>query len=169
MPNPTNKIVFTPEQHQYLRENYLNLSNKELADALGLKLTRLRNELRVLGLKRMKLQFWTDEQISFLKENFRRIGETEMVEIFTKKYPKEKGWNTSQLQKKMKQLGLIRNKLDLYMIKERNRKRGSFGNINFKNNPKPPKVYFQLDARTRIILNPNSNIEAIKEKYQRAN
>ena len=169
MPNPQNKIVFTPEQHQFLKDNYLRLTNQQLADALGLKITRVRLELAKLNLYKLRLQPWTDEQTAFLIANYRRIGNKELALIFTKKWHKEKGWSNRQINKKLSQLGLKRNNLDLFLIKERNRKNGSFGNINLKNKPKPPDVYFQLNSRTRIKLTPKTNIEQLKERYASRN
>jgi hypothetical protein len=115
------------------------------------------------------LQKWTPEQTSFLKEKFRRIGNNELVVLFTEKFQKQKGWSKSQISKKLSQLNLKRNKLDLFLIKERNREKGCFGNVNVKNKPKPPKIYFQLDSRTRIILTPNTNIDKLKERYDSRN
>jgi hypothetical protein len=169
MPNPINKVVFTEEQHQFLRDNYKTMTNQQLADALGLKLTRTRQEIYNLGLKRMVLQIWTPEQVEFLKNNYRRIGDKEIASIFNKQHLKNKKWSRSQIQKKLNQMGCKRNKLDLFLIKERNRKNGSYGKINKKNNPKPPKIYFQLDARTKIIVTPQTNVDKLLEKYQNRN
>ena len=100
MPNPQNKIVFTPEQHEFLKCNYKTMTNQQLATKLGLKLTRVRNEMRALGLKRMELQYWTKQQKQFLIDNYKLIGDREIARIFAIKYPKEKGWSKSQIVKK---------------------------------------------------------------------
>ena len=62
-------------------------------------------------------------------------------------------------------LGLKRTKLDWFMIKERNRNNGSFGNKNPKNNPLPPKAYFYLNPKTRIEIKPGQSVEQLKQKY----
>lgn len=169
MPNPQNKITLTEAQTNFLKENWQTMTNKQLAAALGLNLTRTRTELYNLGLKRMELEYWTDQQIKYLRENFRRIGDKELAEIFNTKYPKQKSWKSHHIQKKMSYLGLKRNKLDWFLIKERNRENGSFGNKNHKNNPKPPQVYFHLDARTKIVLTPKTDVDSLKEKYENRN
>ncbi len=169
MPNPQNKIIFTAAQHKFLKDNYKSLTNKQLSAALGLKITRVRIELYALGLQRIKLERWTKDQEQFLKDNYRKIGNVELAKVFTEKYPKEKGWSSSHISKKLKQLGLHRNKMNRYVIKERNRRNGSFGNINPKNNPSPPKMYFYLDSRTRIVIKPTTDIEKLKEKFASRN
>lgn len=138
MPNPQNKIVFTPEQHEFLKNNYETMTNQQLATALGLKLTRVRNEMRTLGLKRMELEYWTRKQKQFLIDNYKTMGDREIARIFAIKYPKEKGWSQSQVVKKRRQMELHRTELELFNIKERNRRRGRFGMMNHNNRPAPP-------------------------------
>lgn len=113
----------------------------------------------------MTLEYLPPAAVQFLKDNYHVIGDCEMCRIFNKEYPKEKGWTKSHIQKKMMQLGLTRNKLNWYTIKERNRDNGSFGKRNPKNNPQPPKAYFYVNAKTRIEIKPGQSIEQLKQKY----
>lgn len=138
MPNPQNKIIFTADQHEFLKSNYETMTNQQLATALGLKLTRLRNEMRVLGFKRMELEYWTRKQKQFLIDNYKTMGDREIVRIFKIKYPKAKGWSVSQIVKKRMQMELNRSEIDLFNIKERNRRRGRFGMMDHSNRPTPP-------------------------------
>ncbi len=126
MPNPFNKIIFTPEMHQFLKDNYKQLTNRELADALGLKLTRTRTELYRLGLKRMEMEYWTPEQVQFLKDNYKEFGDTELAEIFEVKWYKAKGWTKKHIEKKRRYLKLKRTTAEKNAIKVRNTKMGRF-------------------------------------------
>jgi hypothetical protein len=126
MPNPYNKIVFTKEMQQFLKENYQELTNKELANALGLKLTRTRQELYKLGLKRMELEYWTNEQVQFLRDNYKNFGDTELAEIFEVKWFKAKGWCKKHIEKKRRYLFLKRTIKQKELIKIRNTKMGRF-------------------------------------------
>jgi hypothetical protein len=70
----------------------------------------------------------------------------------------------------MMQLGLYRNKQDLFNIAERNRQNGSFGKPNQKKKLKPmPKVYFMLDNKTRIEVKPGQEVSDLKMKYENRN
>ena len=120
MPNPANKIIFTETQHQFLRDNFKTFTNKQLANALGLNLTRTRTELYSLGLKRMELQYWTDEQVKFLKENYTLFGDTELAEIFEVKWYKNKGWTKKHIEKKRRYLKLKRTSDEIANIRKRN-------------------------------------------------
>ena len=126
MPNPHNKITFSPEMHLFLKENYHTMTNKQLADALGLQLTRTRTELYRLGLKRITLEYWTKEQVQFLRQNYKIFGDTELAEIFEVKWHKNKGWTKKHIEKKRRYLKLKRTASEKKQIKIRNTKMGRF-------------------------------------------
>lgn len=113
-----NKINWTPQMIDFLKRNFEKMTNQELADALGLKLTTTRCKLYELGLKRMELEYWTDEQVEFLKDNYHSKGDTEIAIIFDEKYQKEKGWTKKHIEKKRRQLGLKRNERQIKKIME---------------------------------------------------
>ena len=121
---PQNKIVFTIDQHRFLKDNYESMSNKQLADALGMHLHRVRMELYSLGLKRMELQYWTDEQISFLYDNYQTIGDSELAEMFADRWEKEKGWSKKHIEKKRRYLILKRTSEEIKQIHQRNKELG---------------------------------------------
>lgn len=160
------KIIFSETDIEFIKENFQNMTNQQIADALGLKQTVVRMKAYELGLKRMTMEYWPDEATQYLKDNFRTKGNREIVRHFKKHFPKDKGWSTNHIDKKLEQLGLKRNKLDWYVIKERNRDNGSFGKKNPKNNPSPPVAYVYLNPKTRVVLKPGQTPESIKEKYQ---
>lgn len=163
------KIIFSDDDIQFIKDNFQSMTNKQIASKLRLKLTSVRNTAYSLGLKRMTLEPWTDEAVIYLKANYHKIGDREMCRYFDAKFPKEKGWTSKHIQKKMSQLGLKRNKIDWFCIKERNRDNGSFGNKNLKNQPSAPKVYFYLNPKTRIEIKPGQTIEQLKLKYNNYN
>lgn len=159
------KIIFSEQEIQFIKDNFKKMTNEQIANDLGLKKTIVRTKAYELGLQRMELECWPNEAVFYLKANYHKIGDREMCRHFSEAFPKQKGWTSRQIQKKMSQLGLKRNKLHWYCIKERNRTNGSFGKKNFKNNPAPPKVYFHLNPKTRIELKPGQTVEQLKEKY----
>lgn len=123
---PWNKIGWTKEMDQFLQDHFDEMTNAELAKELGLKLTSVRTRLYSLGLKRQEMEYWTDEQIEFLKENYQKIGDTEMADIFELKWHKAKGWTKKHIEKKRRYLKLKRNKQELESIRERNRQKGDW-------------------------------------------
>lgn len=159
------KIIFSDQEIQFIKDNFQIMTNEAIAENLGLKKTIVRMKAYELGLQRMDLEHWPDEAVKYLKENYNKIGDREICRTFSKTFPKQKGWTSRHIQKKIMQLGLKRNKLDRYCIKERNRNNGSFGNKNPKNNPVAPKVYFQLDPKTRIEIKPGQTTQQLKIKY----
>lgn len=161
-----NRVIFSEEEVQFIKDNFQSMTNQQIADALGLKKTIVRTKAYSLGLQRMELEYWPKEAIQYLKDNFHKIGNLEICRIFNEKYPKNKGWTTNHIDKKLEQLHLKRTKLDWYVIKERNRDNGSFGKRNPKNNPPPPKQYLTINAKTRIEVKPGQSILQLKEKYQ---
>lgn len=102
------------------------MTNKQLADAMGLKLTLVRNKCYSMGLKRMELQYWTDEQVAYLKSNYKKIGDTELADLFTQRWKKPKGWTKKHIEKKRRQLHLKRTKKERKLIHQRNVENGMF-------------------------------------------
>lgn len=123
---PPNKISFSDEQRQFLRDNYQFSTNRQLAAALGMQLTRVRMELYSMGLKRMEMEYWTVEQITFLQDNYRAIGDTELADMFTDRWPKNKGWDKKHIEKKRRYLKLKRTAAERTAIHQRNVASGCF-------------------------------------------
>lgn len=128
MRTPYNKIVFTPEQHDFMRSNFQKMTNKELADHFGLKLTRVRTELYSLGLLKLELEYWTEEQVQFLKDNYKNIGDTELAELFNDRWTKKKGWTKKHIEKKRRYLKLKRTDIQKNKIFLRNKELGAYAN-----------------------------------------
>lgn len=125
--NPsTFKITLEAHEEQFLKDNYLKMTNKQLADHLGLKRTTCNSKMMKLGLKRMELQRWTLEQTDFLKKNYKLFGDTELAEIFEVKWHKPKGWSKQHIEKKRRYLKLKRTTAQRKKIKRRNTLMGRF-------------------------------------------
>lgn len=126
------KIIFEEKDCQFLIHNYLSMTNKELAKALGVKITSCRTKLYQLGLKRMQLEYWTKDQIQFLKDNYQEMGDVEIAALFNQICPKNKPWSNKHIEKKRRYLKLKRTKAEINNIRERNIDRGCFaiGNKN---------------------------------------
>ncbi len=121
-----NRIVWESWQLDWLQENWQKITAQQLSDYLGIKRTKVREKLYELGLKKMELQFWTPEQVDFLKYSYRTIGDVELAEIFTQKWEKAKGWTKKHIEKKRRQLNLKRTENQINLIKERNIQLGRF-------------------------------------------
>lgn len=121
-----NKIRWTRKMIRFLKDNYSGMTNQQLADGLGLKLTSVRTKLYELGLKRMELEYWTPEQVQYLLDNYRNIGDHELADIYQRRWPKRKGWSPKHIEKKRRYLNLKRTKQEKLNILERNKKRGVY-------------------------------------------
>jgi len=96
------------------------MTNRQLAASLNLRLTVTRNKCRELGLKRIEMEYWTDEQILFLKEHYKKMGDVEIAEIFEKRWPKNKPWRKQHINKKRKYLKLLRTAEEIKAIASKN-------------------------------------------------
>ena len=121
-----NKIIWTDDHISFLKDRFYTLTNKQLADKLKLKITSVRTKCYSLGLKRMDLEYWTEEQIYFLKANYKAIGDTELAMMFSAKWYKQKGWSKKHIEKKRRYLKLGRNKAQIKAIHLRNVENGCF-------------------------------------------
>jgi hypothetical protein len=119
-----NATVWTDAMILFLRSNWKGKTNRELASALGLRLTVTRNKLRELGLKRMELEYWNKDMMRFLKKSYKTLGDVEIMDFFKKLYPKNKGWKRGAIRKKRMQMGLMRSDEQCAAILKRHRKRG---------------------------------------------
>lgn len=126
------KIELSADEINFLKENFHKKTNQQLADHLGLKLTKTRMVLYDLGLKRMELEYWTDEQTEFLLANYKEIGDVELAEIFNSKWIKNKGWTGKHIEKKRRYLKLKRTAVELENIFFRNLESGRFKICNQK-------------------------------------
>lgn len=111
------KHIWTRAEIFFIRKNFNSMTNPQLAKALDLTLTLVRNKCRELGLKHMEMEYWTTEQVRFLKANYKKYGDTELTEMFRKKWKKEKGWSKKHIEKKRRYLNLKRTEAQKKVIK----------------------------------------------------
>ena len=127
-----NKIDWTDERSKFLKENFNTMSNKQIADSLGLKITAVRHKCYELGLYKMTLEYWTDEQVDFLLKNYKEKGDTELAEIFNEKWHKDKGWTKKHIEKKRRYLKLKRTPEEIAKIHLGHIKKGVYVEGNKK-------------------------------------
>ena len=121
-----NKRIWEDWEIDYIKSNFNKLSNKQMADHLGVRLHSFRMQCYAMGLKRMELEYWTVPQKNFLINNYKKFGDKELAEIFNRKWKKNKPWTLKHIEKKRKYLKLKRTKGELKAIKQRHKKHGSY-------------------------------------------
>lgn len=126
------KYVFCRFEENFMRAHYQKLTNKELADMLGHRRTLVRTKCYDLGLKRMEMEYWTDEQIAFLEDNYQQYGDTELTELFTILWHKDKGWSKKHIEKKRRYLNLKRSSDQKSAVHKRNVENGCFADCPVK-------------------------------------
>lgn len=126
------KINFDQNDIQFIQDNFQKMTNDQIAAALGLRKTTVRTMAYSLGLKRMELEYWTNDQVEFLKQNYKSIGDVELAEIFENEWPKNKGWSKKHIEKKRRYLNLKRTQDQLKKVHERNKKSGRLAVANKK-------------------------------------
>lgn len=112
-----------------------NLTNTELFDHLVAnfgytgKMTSLRTELYKKGIFKVKMLRWSPKQVQYLLDHLPIMGNNEIAKNLSTKRQKITG---KQVEKKMSLLKVTRTQEQLDVIRERNRKKGSYrkGNAN---------------------------------------
>jgi hypothetical protein len=118
------KKVWTPAEEQFLLDNWHLKNSYQLSSELGITRTLVRTKLYEMGLKKMELQRWTEEQIELLKTLYKQMGDTEIAQLFASKWPKKKGWSKKHIEKKRRQLFLKRTPAEITAIMKNNCKVG---------------------------------------------
>lgn len=106
------KTVWTDEMDSFLKDNYTVMTNRKLADALGLTLTITKMRLYHLGLKRMEMEYFTAEQLEYLVNNYQTTGNVRMANYLNEHHPKNKPWTENHIVKKLGYLGLKRTRAE---------------------------------------------------------
>ena len=110
------RMDLTENQVEFIVGNYERMTNSQIAKVLGLKLQYLRNKLYEMDMYRMRLEYWSDEQTTFLKANYKTKGDSELAKIFNDKWPKNKTWTIKHIEKKRRYLKLKRTKSEVNSI-----------------------------------------------------
>ena len=125
------RTIWTEEMINFLKSNYMKMNNRQLAEALGLKITVTRLKLYELGYKRIEMEYWTEEQINTLKEKYKIWGDVEIAEYFNKHFPKKKGWTKKHIEKKRRYLNLKRTRDEKSTVIDRNIKHGRYSKKHY--------------------------------------
>lgn len=119
-----NKYPWTVSEIKFIEDNYSRMTNHELAHNLGVSIHLIRTKCYELGLKRIELEYWTKEQVRYLRLNYKTKGDVEITEVFNDRWHKDKGWTKKHIEKKRRQLGLHRTQEQIDKIFRRNVKAG---------------------------------------------
>lgn len=93
------KIDWSEEMILFIHESFGKLTARQMAEHLKISIAAVREKYRELGYSAMIMEYWTEEQVLFLKENFRTIGDVELAMIYQKKWPKKKLWTKKHIEK----------------------------------------------------------------------
>jgi len=74
----------------------------------------------------MELEYWTSDQVEYVKSAYKLMGDTEIASEFTRLYPKQKGWSKKHIEKKRRYLKLKRTEEEKKLIHRRNVDLGCF-------------------------------------------
>jgi hypothetical protein len=127
-----NRIIWQDWQIKFLKENFYSLSAQELSNALGITKTVVRYKYYELGLKKMELQYWTEEQTAYLINNYKHKGDTELAQIFNEKWHKPNGWTKKHIEKKRRRLKLKHTSSEQRKIKDVHVQNGVYSRGNIK-------------------------------------
>lgn len=122
--------TLTPAGEKFIRDNWDEMDNTQLAEAVGVSLDKMRVFLHARKMYRMVLEYWTEEQVAFLKQNYKTVGDKELAIMFNLTWPKDKTWTWKHIEKKRMYLKLKRTKSQLQKIKKRNASRGAWSYMN---------------------------------------
>lgn len=163
---PPNKIFLTDYQKEFIKENFFKMTNEEIADELGLSKTYMRTYAYSIGLRRSTVFNWSKEQVQFLLDHYKFIGNIELAKMMNEKFPGQKVMNKGRISKKLDLLGIKRTQSEENLIRERNRIFGCWG-PPVKRSPKKPKkeFYISINAKTRILVQPGQSVENLRNKY----
>jgi len=134
------KTYWSPEDIQFILENHSNMSNTDIANALGKTLTVTRIKCYELGLKRMILEYFTPEQTQYVIDNYQTKGDFEIAKDMNQLYPKIKSWNKKMIEKKRRYLNLKRTPEQIKAIITRNHKEGLTFSIGQYNSERLNKI-----------------------------
>ena len=70
---------YSETEIQFLKDNYLNMTMKQMAEALNRKTSSVSYMVNKLGLIKQPHNKWTDEEIQFLKDNYIEMSSEEIA------------------------------------------------------------------------------------------
>jgi len=128
----TTKINWTEEMLFFIRTNFGLMDARPMAAALKVSLCSLRAQYYSMGLKRIEMEYWTEEQVKFLHDNYKLKGDLELSKIFQLTWPKNKEWTIKHIEKKRKYLSLRRTKEEINRIMDGHKNIGVYARASAK-------------------------------------
>ena len=93
---------YTNEEINYIKDNFENMTTKQLASNLNKKESSIYNAIRKLGLKKQTHKPWSEEENDFLKENYLNMTNSEIA--------KKLGRSFNSISAQLDRLNLVRTK-----------------------------------------------------------
>lgn len=125
-------MEFSKQHLEFIQIHYNSYTVVELhrliSEELGYKyaLQHFRMQLYNAGYRKIDIQYWTNEQIDYLKDNYKSNGDKELAEQFNLKWKKIGGWTFKHIEKKRNYLRLKRTPEELFLIKEKAKAKGVY-------------------------------------------
>jgi hypothetical protein len=138
-----NIINWTPAMDRFLIDNNDKMTNKLFSDHLKIHISAVLHRRLQLGLSKMEMQKWTEEQTQFLIDNYQDIGDKQLAEIFNEKWYKKKGWTLKHIEKKRLHLKLKRT--DEQVLRLRKMQGDPIGNIHIQNHSNGARVMVKTE------------------------
>lgn len=145
------KINFSQAEESFLRNNYLKLTNAQLATALDKKKTIVRMKLYELGLRRydQKSRAWTEDEDIILMKNYQTMGDVALSKLI--------GRPKGGVCKRRKTLTLQRTSEQVALLVEQGKQKFLL------NSYKPGHIYnVPEEARKQIWATRRKNMQHIK-------
>ncbi|HNY12047.1 MAG TPA: hypothetical protein PKK26_10700 [Candidatus Wallbacteria bacterium] len=73
---------WTPEDEEFIIQNYSKLTNRELSDKFGVSAIAIQRKLARLKLMRQFQKKWTDEEEKFLREKYSEMSDKALAKVF---------------------------------------------------------------------------------------
>ena len=118
MKKKTNKQI-CEEQKVFILENWDKHSHRKMAELVGVPETSYRMYVRELGLSKQKHKAWTEEEVQFLLDNYKTMGDMEIGQHLNR--------SNKSICKKRRYLKLKRTKRQASKIRKKNGQRKGFG------------------------------------------
>ncbi|MFA6058926.1 MAG: hypothetical protein WC756_12060 [Taibaiella sp.] len=156
-----NRIIWKQWQIDFLIENFSTMTAQQLSDSIGIKRTKVRMKYAELGLKKLDLEYWTDEQLDFLKSSYQTMGDVEIAEVLNERWPKNKQWTKNHIAKKRNYLKLKRSPEQQRIIIKNNSIKGG-RSYTIDKNSSSKNMHPRWVAQQIAWRNPELQMELIK-------
>ena len=93
---------YTSEDLDFIKENYSNLTTKQIANRLHKTESSVYNAIRKMGLKKQVHKAWSEEEIQFLSDHYLVMTNEELA--------KKLGRSFNSISAQLDRMGLVRNK-----------------------------------------------------------